>query len=296
MIRINLDENFKPFGGSLPYKHFSFPSGFEQHIKLAIPDGATREELRNEQFLITTRIKSSDDIMLLLLATDALKRMGAKRINVFIPFLPYARQDRLMVAGEPFSLKVMANLINSQGYENVYIFDAHSEITGALINNCVLVDNHKFVRETIKTNIGGFDYLIAPDAGAYKKIYKLAEFLGYTDEIIVCNKARNLSTGSILTYDINFGGSLADKHVVIVDDICDGGATFIALAKKLNTLGVKVIHLVVSHGIFSKKVDPIIVGGISCIHTTNSIRENYDHPYLKTIQLTENILIKLNND
>ena len=82
---INLDPQFQPLRPGLEFKSFVFPSGAEQHIKLG--------EITSNKVLITTRLKSSDEIMRLLLTTDALKRAGVRDIEVFIPYLPYARQE-----------------------------------------------------------------------------------------------------------------------------------------------------------------------------------------------------------
>lgn len=119
---LNLDKSFQPLseaGKSLSFETFTFPSKCEVHIKLTNPE---KEMIRfiglfrdpNEPIYITTRIKSSDDIMRLLLATNAIHNTGEKNISVFIPYMPYARQDRVMVTGEPLSIKVFASLLNLQ--------------------------------------------------------------------------------------------------------------------------------------------------------------------------------------
>ena len=185
---INLDENFKPFGKEfteLEYQKFSFPSGCEPHIKIVEKNWM----LGNNEVIITTRIKSSEDLMILLLATDALKRLGFTYIKLFIPYLPFARQDRVMVGGEPLSIKVLTNIINSQEYTTVAVYDAHSEVSLALLNNCNPVSNHNFIKEVLDKKEDY--YIVSPDAGAYKKIFKAAQFVGYTDGIVLCNKIRD---------------------------------------------------------------------------------------------------------
>ena len=92
---INLDEDFRPFEENfkeIEFQKFSFPSGSEPHIKIDIKPWMKSEE----SVIITTRIKSSEDIIVLLLATDALRNIGYNDIKLFIPFLPLARQDRVM--------------------------------------------------------------------------------------------------------------------------------------------------------------------------------------------------------
>src|SRR5262245_9015211 len=100
---LNLDTNFKPIEGEeIVFQRFTF-SGGEPHIKMqtAIKSHAT--------VTITHRINSFNDFGLLCLAVDALRRMGVKTIKAFIPYFPAARQDRVMVSGEPLSVKVYAD-------------------------------------------------------------------------------------------------------------------------------------------------------------------------------------------
>jgi ribose-phosphate pyrophosphokinase len=171
---LNLSTGFQPFDSSLEEiesKSFLF-SGGEVHIKLQ--DSA-------EEVLVSARLNDSNEVMKLLLAVDALRRNGSKTISAFIPYLPYARQDRVMVGGEPLSIKVMCNLINSCNFEKVYVFDVHSEVSLALLDNCELISNYSLAKQVLSKHT---DYLlVSPDAGALKKIYKLAEALTYHNDI-----------------------------------------------------------------------------------------------------------------
>ena len=264
MQYLNLSAGFDPFqkasSGLIQFDAFKFPGG-EVHIKLKGP-------LSPEPVFISTRLNSSDDIMLLLLAVDALRNARIKEINLFIPYFPYARQDRVMVPGEPLSVKVMATLINAMGFERVLVFDPHSEVSVALINNVEVLDNHSFVMECLADKQ---NYLIvSPDAGAYKKIFKLCSAIGYKDEIILSNKIRDVSNGSIKNITIDTS-DLQGKDVYIVDDICDGGGTFVYLAEKFKEHNAGNINLIVSHGIFSKGEEALI--GIDKAYTTDSIKE-----------------------
>ncbi len=276
---INLDENFKPFDKGfteLEYQRFSFPSGCEPHIKII----EKKWMIGGNEVIITTRIKSSEDLMVLLLATDALKRLGFTHIKLFIPYLPFARQDRVMVGGEPLSIKVLANIINSQEYTKVAIYDVHSEVSLALINNCDPVTNHNFVKQILADKKDY--YIVSPDAGAYKKIFKAAQFVGYTDTIVLCNKIRDVKTGQILnmTCDVN---DLQGKDVYIIDDLCDGGRTFIGLADKLKENNAGNVNLIVSHGIFSKGIDAL--HNIDHIYTTDSFQTLEPNDKLTQIKL-----------
>ena len=203
-ITINLNKDFTPFGGYIP-NFWSFP---DKSIGVKVNEILIKKNIVE----IVARLNSSEEIIKLLMLTDAVKREKPWMIKLFIPYLPYARQDRLMVNGESFSLKVIANLINSQEYQEVKVFDPHSNMSGALIEKMVEVKNYKFVKQ-ILSSIGDY-VLVAPDFGASKKIYDLGKYLNYTGDVVIANKRRDLSTGKILDTQI-IGGDIKNKQCVI---------------------------------------------------------------------------------
>ncbi|MDX8552877.1 ribose-phosphate diphosphokinase [Tenacibaculum sp. 1B UA] len=241
---LNLDKNFTPYGteNNIDYNFFTF-SGGEPHIKII-------SKLENvTEVTITHRIQSFNDIGTLLLATNALKNMGITKLHVVLPYFPAARQDRLMVSGEPLSVKVYADIINAQNFESVTVFDPHSEVTPALLNNCKVVDNHKFIKQ-VTQQLSDDLILTSPDGGALKKIYKVAAHL-QNYEVVECSKSRNVKTGQLTGFKV-YTDNLQGKDCLIVDDICDGGGTFLGLAKELKAKNAGNLYLAVSHGIFSK--------------------------------------------
>lgn len=246
---LNLDKSFTPYGtaNNIDYDFFTF-SGGEPHIKII-------SELENvTEVTITHRIQSFNDIGTLLLATNAFKNMGIKKLHVVLPYFPAARQDRLMVSGEPLSVKVYANIINAQNFESVTVFDPHSEVTPALLNNCRIIDNHKFI-ERITQQLSDNLLLISPDGGALKKIYKVAAYL-QNYEVVECSKSRNVRTGQLTGFKV-YADDLQGKDCLIVDDICDGGGTFLGQAKELKAKNAGNLYLAISHGIFSKGFDEL---------------------------------------
>lgn len=233
-------------------------NGGENHIKLQSPIP--------EQVTIEAQLKNSDYVMELFLATDALRRSGAKEITLLCPYIPYSRQDRVMVKGEPLSIKVFTQMLNAQGYKAIYTLDNHSPVTTALIDNCIEIDNTRILAKFIEAD----SFLVSPDAGAYKKSLKIASYFELT--MVCASKIRNVADGSITgTYvDVT---DLCGKDCYIIDDICDGGRTFIELAKVLNQKNSGEIFLYISHGIFSYGVDSL-KEHISKIHTTNMFRND----------------------
>jgi len=247
-MTLNLDKNFSPLGANtVEYSSFIF-SGGEPHIKIQ------SDVLSTGEITITTRIQSFDDLGVLLCAVDALKRMRVKKINVFLPYLPGARQDRVMVKGEALTVKVYADILNSLNLNRITIFDPHSEVTPALLDNCEVINNHIFIQRVLN-KIDREVLLISPDGGALKKIYKVSEFLEGIP-VIECSKKRNVKNGKLEGFKV-YEEDLHGKDCLIVDDICDGGGTFIGLAEELKKKNAGHLYLAVSHGIFSKGTEKL---------------------------------------
>ena len=198
---------------------------------------------------ITHRINSFNDLGLLCVAVDALRRMGAVELHLFVPYFPGARQDRVMVKGESLTVKVYADLINRLELESLTIIDPHSDVTPALLNNCVPIQNHQFIAQVLEQLPKDF-ILISPDAGASKKIFKLATALSIPD-VIECGKKRDLASGKLSGFSVPMD-DLGDRPCLIVDDICDGGGTFLGLGEELKKKNSGDLYLAVTHGIFSK--------------------------------------------
>ncbi|MDQ6528823.1 ribose-phosphate diphosphokinase [Flavobacterium sp. LHD-85] len=260
---LNLDPKFAPFQNQEEIKFQSFTfSGGEPHIKIA-PDFDA-----NRKVTITHRLNSFNDLGLLCVTVDALRRMDVKIIDLFIPYFPAARQDRVMIPGEPLSVKVYADIINAMQLNKVFVFDAHSEVTPALLNNSTVIPNYTFIKEVLN-RIGENVKLISPDGGALKKIYKVSEFLGGV-EVVECSKSRDVKTGKLSGFKV-YNEDLQGMDCLIVDDICDGGGTFVGLAEELKKKNAGKLYLAVSHGIFNKGFE--VLNCFDGIFTTNSFKD-----------------------
>ncbi len=260
---LNLDTTFSPLGSNqLLFESFIF-SGGEPHIKL-------KTNLEGvEEVTITSRVNSFNDFGMLLCAIDAVKRFGVKKINVFLPYFPGARQDRVMVPGEPLTVKVYAEVLNNLKLNSITVFDPHSEVTPALLNDCTTVTNYTFIAQVLQ-NIGKEVLLISPDGGALKKIYKVSEYLGGI-AVVECSKKRNVTNGKLEGFKV-YEDDLRGKDCLIVDDICDGGGTFMGLAEELKKKNAGDLYLAVSHGIFNKGVEKLN-DYFKSVYTTDSFRD-----------------------
>lgn len=227
-----------------------------------------KEKLPNTSDVIWSPIRNSVDLMELLILTDAYKRYYMETPRTCIPYIPYARQDRVANIGESLSIKVFADIINSQNYPLVYVLDPHSEVCMALLNNVkVLKDiNNDYLSEIIPNY--STDYVVlAPDAGSFKRLGKAIKEV----PLIYATKQRDTKTGALSNVEIHTGGlNFKDRKILVVDDICDGGGTFLLLADALRRAGVdNLLELYVSHGIFSKGINNLL-SAYSKIYTTNS--------------------------
>jgi len=249
-------------------------SGGEVHVNISnyLP-------LEKDEYKIVATIKSSNDLMKLLLLNDAVRREldSDYRIHLDMNYVPYARQDRVCSKGDAYSLSVFSKMINTCNFKTVSVLDPHSEAVELNIDRLEVYDNFAHVKHMLrKYKIKEFN-LVAPDKGATNKINKLAYFLEELSDfrvnnIIQFDKKRDMQTGKIISYDIREQDKLKPDGMinVIVDDICDGGRTFMEAGVKLNYFGSKQNILFVTHGIFSKGTKDLIIY-FNKIATTSSL-------------------------
>lgn len=246
---------------------------------------------------IKSRLNNFQDLELIICTTKSLRNLGVKEIHLYTPYFLGSRSDRQFEEGSNNYLKdVICPIINSLNFKSVTVLDPHSDILEACLNNFKKTNNKALVCEAIKCwkgvdlfygNISkdiidkvGF-VLVSPDAGASKKIYKLAEEIDYKGDIITCSKDRD-KDGKLTKCIVPLTKSSLGKDIIIIDDICDGGATFINIAKEikkqLGDLYTGKIYLIVTHGIFSKGFYELskYFDGIYC---TNSYSNKFDHKY-----------------
>lgn len=258
-----------PERSAIPFKTMIFPDG-QPHIKIDIRQAETAD--RKEPLRIFTRLNNANDLMMALFVKDTLDYLDFEHVELHVSYLLAARMDRVMLDGEPFSLKVVATVLNQANFRKIKIFDPHSEVSTALIGRSYAVTNHLFVRDALENYAraypGEAPCLVSPDAGALKKIHKLAQSLGI-ENVVECMKERDVKTGALTNFK-TMTGDLHGQTCFIVDDICDGGGTFAGTAQMLKEKGAGKVNLIVSHGIFSKGSS---IGYIDDIYTTDSYRK-----------------------
>lgn len=193
-------------------------------------------------------------------------------MSLHMPFMPYARQDKKAVNTRTFNLEVLADLLNGMRLSDVSAVDVHNpKRTAALVKNFRNIQPSDFHCDVF--NLVEPDVIVFPDEGASKR-YNMGG-----RNTVVMQKNRDEITGKILNMCVEPHGRLMlgdSKKVLIVDDICDGGATFVMCARALRALLhpiVPEIHLAVTHGIFSRGVKPLEDQGIH-IHCHRFLKLN----------------------
>ena len=167
---------------------------------------------------------------------------GGHEVKALIPYLPGARQDR----GNPFGAKVYANLINAMNADEVVCFDPHSPVMPSLVRNLRVVGAEEVIRRAVRAELDAYAGVICPDEGAKTRSAVTAEALGLP--LFHAAKHRDFATGKLSGFTC--GKLPAEGRFLVVDDICDGGGTFMGLAEATG-LGPERLDLWVSHGVFS---------------------------------------------
>ena len=268
------------------YTVLRFPSG---ELQVTYNNKASNYLVDNS-ITIRGSVTSSDHIIELLQLVEAIKHsMPTVRIKLIMPYCAFSRQDRRCNDGESFSLKVFTNLLNSCNFQSVVTYDNHSDVSTALIDNCYnksvinILDNYSVDLDLLSpTNAlsAKYDYFVSPDAGANKKVQSCSQ--RFNVPMIRADKIRHTGTGKIMETKVFVEtNELYNKTVLIIDDICQGGRTFVELAKTLKYEEPNVeIHLFVTHAFLSNGLHDLIQAGITKFITTDSVVDQ-SHPAMK---------------
>jgi ribose-phosphate pyrophosphokinase len=254
----------------LSYTLSEFPDG-QQQITL------DPTYLGTEGVYIISRLNNFTDLEKIICANQALQQSNVKT-SLIAPYFLGSRSDRQFTKWSNNYLRdVICPIINNQNFESVQVLDPHSDVLEACLKNYVKnsnLDLVKFALTKIDNKDGAKDRicLVSPDGGALKKIYDVAEHFGIP-KIITAMKHRDITTGKITHTEVPTLDQHNDIKYVIVDDICDGGRTFVELAKTIHISRPSAeIYLVVTHGIFSQGIAPL-AEHFEAIFCTNSYKD-----------------------
>ena len=240
-----------------------------------------------DEINVFMRYDSDSDIVKLIFIKKHLDdNFTGLRVRLSMPYIPYSRMDR-KINGFCFTLKYFCDIINSLNFDSVSVLDSHSNVSTALLNNCVEFKPLPYIEKAInfiKSKNQKIDYIFYPDNGAYKRyvdmsqdfdssIYDIPSFFG--------NKLRNLQTGDIIDYQLINSPNLKGKNVLIIDDLCSKGFTFYNAGLKLKESGVDNLYLYVTHCEESIYRGKLLSSNLfNKIFTTNSILTNWESDVL----------------
>jgi ribose-phosphate pyrophosphokinase len=207
--------------------------------------------------------KDSDDIIQMLLVADAVRRVAPDRaLSLVLPYIPYGRQDRVCHPGEPFSLKVLADIINVQNFTAVYTVEPHSVASANYIHRLCSVsaatlityEDGKGVRDLIREET---PVLLSPDKGGRQRVLEVATALAQHNIVCAAAYADKRREDGQVTFT-HVPEICAGRNILVIDDICDGGATFLKLADALQERGARDLYLYVTHGFFTKGTEELL--------------------------------------
>lgn len=253
-----------------------FPDGTTQVWKLAHPSLVGIQK----QLKILWQFEREDELLMLAQIRDLFGAWVTTELHV--PYLPFARQDKDVSNEATFALRSFARMLNALSLDHVIADDVHNpNLTRKLINNFGNRDVywiHKLLVERLKPTV-----VVYPDFGAKERYKETADLHPY----VVFEKDRDQATGEIR--GLKLDGRWGTEHlrngmsVLIVDDICDGGRTFLSVAEALRKHVMNpTIDLFVTHGLFSKGRKVLEDAGIR-LHTTNSLPRNENEKDVITI-------------
>lgn len=227
----------------------------------------------HETFVIqSTCAPSNDNLMELMLITDALKRSSASRITAILPYYGYARQDRrVRSARVPISAKVIADMMNTVGIDRVLTVDLHSEsIQGFFDMPADNVYATKIMHDDIKSKSSSDEKIlvVSPDVGGVVRARALAKFLDESDLAIIDKRRATANESKVM----NIIGDVKGKSCIVPDDIIDTAGTLCNAAEALKDAGAAKVKAYITHPVLSgPAIERISKSSIDELVVTNSI-------------------------
>ena len=193
----------------------------------------------------------NENLMELLIMTDALKRSSSARVTAVMPYFGYARQDRKARARDPISAKLVANLLTTAGIDRILTMDLHApqiqgffdipvdHLEGSIIFSDMVLD---IMKGKDKSDF----ILVAPDMGSVNRIRKMADLTDLS--IAIIDKRRTKANECEI---MNVIGDIKDKTAIIIDDMIDTAGTITKAANTVVDMGAKRVLVYATHGILS---------------------------------------------
>jgi ribose-phosphate pyrophosphokinase len=209
------------------------------------------ENVRGEDVFVlqSTSFPVNDNLMELLIMTDALKRASAKRITAVIPYFGYARQDRKPGPRTPISAKLVANLVTTAGADRVLSVDLHAGQIQGFFD--IPTDNlfaAPVMSEDIKARFGDQNLMVvSPDVGGVVRARALAKRLNNAPLAIVDKRRERAGESEVM----NIIGDVEGRFCILIDDIVDSAGTLCNAGAALKAAGAHDVVAYCTHGVLS---------------------------------------------
>ena len=247
---------------SVPVAFKVFPDG-ENYVRL-------EGNVQNEEVAIIQTTSPPQDARLIQLAfiADAAKRNGAEKITAVVPYLAYARQDKVFLEGEPISADTVARMLNAAGVERLITVNFREEMLSQFPFPAMNLSAIPLLAEYFLKRGHSEAFAVSPDKGAIRIAEEAQKTLG--GECGYLEKTRDRYSGLVSmeakTFDVK------DKTVIIFDDIISSGGTIVAAAKILRELGPRHIYVACVHPLLIGQAEQLILrAGVEEIVGTDSV-------------------------
>ncbi len=266
-IKLNYHLSLAPIHQELRYLIKNYPCGeFEFYLQ---EDLAGRKITIFHGFALG---QFNDGLLKLQLLCDVLKRNCAHKISYVAPFLPYTRQDNVYDGRMSFGSKVVAEIINNCGVDEILTYDWHSQQMQSLLNARVqnLSMMPLFVQDIIHNFVLKDVCIVFPDRGSLLRFGHF--FVDAMPHVLTINKSRTESE-----LQMNLSQRIESKIAIIIDDMIDSGETILEATKLLLEKGVRSVFVYATHGVFSGNcIHKIATSKINKITVSDSIDHNLD--------------------
>ena len=248
---------------------------YVQAATTKFPDGEcyTRidSEALNDDVVIVQNTHPDPNIIEMFLLQDAVKKMGAKRVTLVIPYFGYARQDRVFRKGEPESAKVMIKHLGLM-CDRVFTIDIHKE---------TVLDYFECPHKDLKAAAAiadhfknkNIDLVLSPDIGAKDRARDVAERLDlphdYLDKVRLSGSEVRIAPAQM---------DCRGKNILIVDDMISTGGTIVAAKQALKEAGAKSISVACTHGLFvNNALERLTGSALEAVLCCNTLENEVSH-------------------
>jgi ribose-phosphate pyrophosphokinase len=208
------------------------------------------ESIRGDYvFLVQSTNAPADNLMELLLMIDAAKRASAGYITAVIPYFGFARQDRKDKPRVAIASKLVANLLTSAGANRVITMDLHApQIQGFFDIPVDHLDSSAiFIPYIENLRLENLTFA-SPDVGSTNRVREVASY--FNAEMVICDKHRKRANEIASMVVI---GDVANKDIVLIDDIIDTAGTLTKAANLLRDKGARSVRAFCTHPVLSGK-------------------------------------------